>query len=100
VSPHALQCTFDEAIDRPLWHDLDELDVPTLVVRGDGSGPMTEDDWSRYETEVPRCERVVFEDSPHDLFRNDRHRYAHLVRRHVTATDELVNRSSGKQPTS
>ncbi len=78
-----------DAVHRPMWTDLAALDLPLLVVRAHAGSPISDDDWDRYVTHFPRSTRVVFEGSPHDIFRADRLRYPQLVRAHVDAVDHI-----------
>lgn len=94
VAPHAAAATFAQAVDRPLWDELVQLRVPVLVARGQARVPLTADDWDRYRTEVPGCRLVEFEDSPHDIFRPDRHRFPALVAEHADAADTAFSDGS------
>ena len=87
LSELAARQTFADAHDRPLWDELCALDVPLLVVRSGADGPLTDADWARYRRDHPTAELHEFADSPHDLFRDDRTRFAHLVRTHVEAAE-------------
>ncbi|WP_099021640.1 alpha/beta fold hydrolase [Mycolicibacterium palauense] len=77
--------TFAAARDRSMWEPLSRLAVPLLVVRS-GAGVIGDDDWARCRRDFPAAELVEFGDSPHDIFRPDRHRYPRLVK-------ELVERA-------
>jgi non-heme chloroperoxidase len=65
------------SVDRPLWHIVEQLDVPVTVVRSSAGVPMNDSDWQRYGDLGVR--RIRYEDSPHDIFRGDRARYPRLV---------------------
>lgn len=77
------ETTFDEFVaasrDRPLWHVVAALDVPVAVVRSAAKAPINDDDWERYDGLTPDIRRIVYDDSPHDIFRRDRTRYPRLV---------------------
>ncbi len=79
--------TFDSAVARSLWQPLALQRLPLLVVRSGDSFLVSDADWARYEREFPGAELVVFDDSPHDIFRPDRGRYPRLVRDHVDRVD-------------
>lgn len=91
IASHALRQVFEQSVDRPLWHVLGDADMPVLVVRGDERVPLTEDDWTRYQRDIPRADLVEFDGSPHDIFRPDRRRYPLLVRGQVDRADGLVS---------
>lgn len=90
ISTWALDEIFRAAVDRSLWSELAALDVPVLAVRCGGQGPVDDEDWERYATDLGDVERVVFEDSPHDIFRPDRHRFPGLVRDHVDRAERIA----------
>jgi non-heme chloroperoxidase len=83
----ALRGIVDQAVGRTFWDELGQFDRPMLAVRCGSFGTITEADWSAYGDLGPNVQRVIFEDSPHDLFRRDRLRYPHLVRDLVDRAD-------------
>lgn len=91
LSRRALEGIVASAVGRTFWDELAEFEGPVLVVRADGEGPITSEDWDRYATEVPRAELVTFKDSPHDIFRQDRLRFPRLVRE-LADSAERANR--------
>jgi pimeloyl-ACP methyl ester carboxylesterase len=80
--------TFGAARARSFWDQLADLQLPLLAVRSGDSILVTEQDWARYKRLFPNAELIEFGDSPHDIFRPDRHRFPLLVRRHVDMADE------------
>jgi pimeloyl-ACP methyl ester carboxylesterase len=75
------------SVERRYEDELAELGVPTLVVRGGAPGPggvayVDEEEQERYRR--AGAEIVTFEDSGHDLFRDDATAFPSLVRAHVT----------------
>lgn len=86
----ALRATFAESADRPLWHVLSTLAVPTAVVRSTAPVPITDDDWIRYATVTPGIRLDVFDDSPHDIFRRDRGRFGRLAAESARLGDDQV----------
>ncbi|CAJ1581312.1 alpha/beta fold hydrolase [[Mycobacterium] wendilense] len=83
LDERAIRDTFRAAQARSFWEPLAQLDIPLLAVRS-GTGRIVDDAaWARYRQVFPTAELVVFDDSPHDIFRPDRHRYPRLVADHV-----------------
>lgn len=78
----ALQ-TFGAARARSMWEPLARLAIPLLAARSTSSPLITDADWARYRDLFPDAELVVFDDSPHDIFRPDRARFPRLVGAHA-----------------
>ncbi|MDT5094568.1 MAG: hypothetical protein QOH60_3931 [Mycobacterium sp.] len=91
--PAAL-ATFSAARTRSFWEPLAQLQPPLLAVRGRNSGIVSDADWARYRQLFPAAVLVVFDDSPHDIFRPDRDRYPRLVRELVDGY--LTDRGRGR----
>lgn len=87
VDYEAAMKTFQAARARSFWKGVAELGVPLLVVRSGERVLVTDEQWSRYRQEFPDAELVEFSDSPHDIFRQDRRRFAHLVGEHADRAD-------------
>jgi non-heme chloroperoxidase len=71
-----------ESVERRYYHELGELAKPMLVVRSGAALPhghlfIDEDEQAAYRR--AGAEIVTFEDSPHDLFRNEPTRFPSLV---------------------
>ncbi|MDQ2636727.1 MAG: alpha/beta hydrolase [Actinomycetota bacterium] len=79
--------TFEAARARSFWKELARLDVPLLVVRSGERFLVTDEQWARYREEFPDAQLVEFHDSPHDIFRPDRRRFARLVHEHADGAD-------------
>jgi non-heme chloroperoxidase len=77
VDEMAFEKVVAASVDRPLWHVVDELQVPVTVVRSSANVPMNDADWERYRELGVR--RIRYDDSPHDIFRTDRVRYPRLA---------------------
>jgi non-heme chloroperoxidase len=82
--------TFHSARDRSFWEPLAQTGIPLLAVRSPESTVIVPDEvWHRYASVFPSAQLVVFEDSPHDIFRPDRTRYPRLVAAHADRADTL-----------
>jgi non-heme chloroperoxidase len=79
--------TFIAAQARSMWEPLSRMQPPLLVVRSGNSVLVSDADWARYRRLFPEAHLVDFDESPHDIFRPDRHRYPQLVREHVDRAD-------------
>ncbi len=80
--------TFHAARARSFWKEVAGLGVPLLVVRSGERVLVTDEQWSRYRQEFPDATLVEFRDSPHDVFRPDRHRFPRLVCEHADRADD------------
>lgn len=83
IRPLALERVAEESVERRYYDELEALGKPMLVVRSGAVLPgghtfVDEDEQAQYR----RCgaQIVTFEDSGHDLFRNDPGRFPSLVR--------------------
>ncbi len=80
--------TFRAACGQSFWEALARQRFPLLVVRSGDSILVRENDWTRYRELFPHADLIDYPDSPHDIFRPDRGRYARHVREHVDRADE------------
>ncbi len=83
ISTVALEGIARESVERSFWDQLAALGVPVRVVRSgigrDGHEFIDATAQQRYRDTLDGVEIVTFEDSKHDLFRTDPHRYPALV---------------------
>jgi pimeloyl-ACP methyl ester carboxylesterase len=83
ISTVALEGIAQESVERSFWDELAALGVPVRVVRSgigrDGHEFVDAVAQQRYRDTLDDFEIVTFEDSKHDLFRTDPHRYPTLV---------------------
>lgn len=91
LDEHAARRTFHAARARSMWEPLARLNIPLLAVRSTTSPLITDTDWARYRDLFPGAELVVFDDSPHDIFRPDRARFPRLVSEHADRVDRGLN---------
>lgn len=82
--------TFRAARGASFWDALAGLQRPLLVVRSGEDFLVRDEDWVRYRSLFPHARLIEFPDSPHDIFRPERHRYPLLVREHVDRVDLLI----------
>jgi hypothetical protein len=99
VDPHAMAQTFLESRERPLWHVLDAIHGPITVVRSTSDRPLTDADWQRYRGLAGDVRMHRFDDSPHDIFRPDRTRFARLVAATAVAADEARHTADSNRST-
>jgi pimeloyl-ACP methyl ester carboxylesterase len=79
---------FQAARRQSFWAPLAQWQPPLLVVRSPNSPLIDDAAWARYQELFPSARLHVFADSPHDIFRPDRNRFAALVRQHIDAVDD------------
>jgi non-heme chloroperoxidase len=87
ISPVAVSGIARESVGRPFWEELAGWDIPVLVVRSASGGPVTDEDWERYRTDLPGAKLVTFHDSPHDIFRPERMSYPLLVLENIARAE-------------
>lgn len=79
VQRHVLEGIQAASVDRPLWDEVADLDVPVLVARGDCGGLVDDRTCEAYRRLIPGVEIVTIPGSGHDLFRPDRLAYPRAV---------------------
>ena len=78
MAPHVIEGIQHDSREILFWDDMASIPAPLLVIQA-GSGLLQDEDMVRWRTSVPGLETVRFEESPHDLFRPDRFRFARVV---------------------
>ncbi|MCB0997630.1 MAG: alpha/beta fold hydrolase [Acidimicrobiales bacterium] len=76
MSAPAIAALIGEAVDIELWDRLDALDCPVLLIRGGAPGAIVDDALeARYRDHLGDLTVECFEDSAHDLWDPDPHRF-------------------------
>jgi non-heme chloroperoxidase len=88
VDSDAALATVRAARGQSFWEPLARWQPPLLAIRSPNAPIVDDDSWERYRRLFPGARLHEFADSPHDIFRPDRGRYASLVREHIDAVDE------------
>jgi non-heme chloroperoxidase len=79
MAPHVIEGIQRDSKEQLFWDELDVLTCPVLII-GAGRGLLGAEGMERWMAALPHVETVMFDDSPHDIFRPDRDRYATTVR--------------------
>lgn len=78
MAPHVIEQIQKDSEEVLFWDEMSRLACPVLVLRA-GSGLLDDEAVERWRDAVPHAEVETFADSPHDLFRPDRHHFARVV---------------------
>ena len=78
MAPHVITALQRDSPEMFFWDQLGDLHCPVLVIQA-GDGLLDDEGAARWRTSLPGVEMTRFPESPHDLFRPDRFRFARVV---------------------
>jgi len=87
MAPHVIVGLQRDSCEILFWDDLGGLGCPVLVIQA-GRGLLDDESAERWRASLAGVETTRFADSPHDLFRPDRLRFARVVGEFMDRHDE------------
>ena len=86
---HVIRALQREAEKTSLWHRLEGIPLPTLIVRGGSEGSLlTGNDARRYLSALPNAREVVLENAGHEVYKPDYQKFLETIHEFLAELDD------------